>query len=53
MNKMNLPPPFEELEEEFPMLKEVYNLEKYKHIFGNKTLDNDRSGERKTINYFM
>lgn len=35
MNKMNLPPPFEELEEEFPMLKEVYNMEKYKNIFGN------------------
>ncbi|XP_011334862.1 RNA-binding region-containing protein 3 [Ooceraea biroi] len=34
MNKMNLPPPFEELEEEFPMLKEVYDMEKYKDIFG-------------------
>ncbi|CAL1683117.1 unnamed protein product [Lasius platythorax] len=33
MNKMNLPPPFEELEAEFPMLKEVYNVEKYKDIF--------------------
>ncbi|XP_029672200.1 RNA-binding region-containing protein 3 isoform X1 [Formica exsecta] len=32
MNKMNLPPPFEELEAEFPMLKEVYNVEKYKDI---------------------
>ncbi|EFN60222.1 RNA-binding protein 40, partial [Camponotus floridanus] len=34
MNKMNLPPPFEELEAEFPMLKEAYNVEKYKDIFG-------------------
>ncbi|KAH0946506.1 hypothetical protein HN011_003241 [Eciton burchellii] len=34
MNKMNLPPPFEELDEEFPMLKEVYDMEKYKDIFG-------------------
>ncbi|XP_018340255.1 PREDICTED: RNA-binding protein 40 [Trachymyrmex septentrionalis] len=33
MNKMNLPPPFEELEMEFPMLREVYNIEKYKDIF--------------------
>ncbi|XP_050447207.1 RNA-binding region-containing protein 3 [Cataglyphis hispanica] len=33
MNKMNLPPPFEELEAEFPWLKEVYNVEKYKDIF--------------------
>lgn len=32
MNKMNLPPPFEELEIEFPMLKEVYDMEKYKGI---------------------
>lgn len=31
---MNLPPPFEELEMEFPMLKEVYDMEKYKDIFG-------------------
>lgn len=33
MNRMNLPPPFEELESEFPALKEVYNIEKYKDIF--------------------
>ncbi|KAL6259789.1 hypothetical protein P5V15_009700 [Pogonomyrmex californicus] len=33
MNKMNLPPPFEELETEFPMLREIYNMEKYKDIF--------------------
>jgi len=32
MNKMNLPPPFEELEMEFHMLREVYNMEKYKGI---------------------
>lgn len=35
---MNLPPPFEELEAEFPMLKEVYNMEKYKEIFGSENL---------------
>lgn len=34
MNKMNLPPPFEELDAEFPMLKEVYDMEKFKDIFG-------------------
>lgn len=39
MNKMNLPPPFEELEAEFPWLKEVYNVEKYKDIFGNKNIN--------------
>ncbi|XP_029165785.1 RNA-binding region-containing protein 3 [Nylanderia fulva] len=34
MNKMNLPPPFEELEVEFPtILKEAYDVEKYKDIF--------------------
>lgn len=36
MNKMNLPPPFEELEEEFPMLREIYNIEKYRDIFGSE-----------------
>lgn len=35
MNKMNLPPPFEELETEFPMLKEIYDIEKYKDILNN------------------
>ena len=40
MNKMNLPPPFEELDEEFPMLREIYDMEKYKDIFG--IVDNDR-----------
>lgn len=43
MNKMNLPPPFEELEDEFPTLKEVYDIEKYRDIFG-KT--NDESTEQ-------
>lgn len=42
MNKMNLPPPFEELETEFPMLKEVYDMEKYKDIF------HDRMNEEET-----
>lgn len=39
---MNLPPPFEELEAEFPMLKEAYNVEKYKNIFGNKNINKYR-----------
>ncbi|XP_014484027.1 PREDICTED: RNA-binding protein 40 [Dinoponera quadriceps] len=39
MNKMNLPPPFEELEEEFPVLREVYNMEKYKNILGGEIID--------------
>ncbi|XP_066598975.1 RNA-binding region-containing protein 3 [Prorops nasuta] len=34
MNRMNLPPPFKELEAEFPALKEVYDMEGYKNIFG-------------------
>ncbi|XP_053989021.1 RNA-binding region-containing protein 3 isoform X2 [Hylaeus volcanicus] len=44
MNKMNLPPPFEELEAEFPLLKDVYNLEKYKNIFEKGSL-NDKEYE--------
>ncbi|CAL7946781.1 unnamed protein product [Xylocopa violacea] len=40
MNRMNLPPPFEELEAEFPALKEVYNVEKYKSIFIKESLYN-------------
>ncbi|XP_031837356.2 RNA-binding region-containing protein 3 isoform X2 [Nomia melanderi] len=38
MNRMNLPPPFEELETEFPMLKKVYDMKKYKDIFNSDTL---------------
>lgn len=33
MNKMNLPPPFEELDTEFPALREAYDVQKYKDIF--------------------
>lgn len=33
MNKMSLPPPFEEFEEEFPMLKEAYDVENYQDLF--------------------
>ncbi|XP_008556033.1 RNA-binding region-containing protein 3 [Microplitis demolitor] len=50
MNKMNLPPPFEELEAEFPSLKEVYNMEKYKDIFGNINAEND---SLMTDNFYM
>ncbi|XP_012137449.1 RNA-binding region-containing protein 3 isoform X1 [Megachile rotundata] len=45
MNRMNLPPPFEELEAEFPALKEVYDMEKYKDIFGKEILyDKENQG---------
>ncbi|XP_043263477.1 RNA-binding region-containing protein 3 [Colletes gigas] len=36
MNRMNLPPPFEDLESEFPQLKEAYDMEKY-NIFTNQS----------------
>lgn len=39
MNKMNLPPPFKELETEFPMLREMYNIGKHKDIFDNEVAD--------------
>ncbi|XP_012241226.1 RNA-binding region-containing protein 3 isoform X2 [Bombus impatiens] len=38
MNRMNLPPPFEELEAEFPALKEAYDIEKYNDIFIKESL---------------
>lgn len=44
MNRMNLPPPFEELETEFPMLREVYDMEKYGNIFGKEVLQQAESG---------
>lgn len=34
MNRMNLPPPFKEMEMEFPLLKETYNVDQYKNLFG-------------------
>lgn len=34
MNKMNLPPPFEELEGDFPIVKELYDIENYQDLFG-------------------
>ncbi|XP_017893267.1 RNA-binding protein 40 [Ceratina calcarata] len=43
MNRMNLPPPFEELEGEFPALKEVYDIEKYKDIFIKERLYEKRN----------
>lgn len=33
MNKMCLPPPFEELDEKYPQLKEFYDVENYKDLF--------------------
>ena len=33
MNKMNLPPPFEGLEEEHEEIREAYDMEKYKDLF--------------------
>ncbi|XP_020709155.2 RNA-binding region-containing protein 3 isoform X2 [Athalia rosae] len=34
MNKMNLPPPFKELEPEFPFLRDIYDEVRYRDIFG-------------------
>ncbi|KAJ8678633.1 hypothetical protein QAD02_014420 [Eretmocerus hayati] len=34
MNKMNLPPPFEDLEDEFPIIKEAYNAKNFPDLFG-------------------
>lgn len=41
MNKMNLPPPFEELDDEFPTLKEVYDVENYQDIFGRMSTETE------------
>lgn len=49
---MNLPPPFEELESEFPALKEVYNIEKYKDIFLKESLY-DKENEGNNIYNFL
>lgn len=40
---MNLPPPFEELESNFPLLKELYNVDQYKNIFGIEELTQKES----------
>ncbi|XP_012271605.1 RNA-binding protein 40 [Orussus abietinus] len=45
MNRMNLPPPFEELEGEFPMLAEAYDMERYKNIFGIRRTGKDDGRE--------
>lgn len=34
MNKMNLPPPFEELEKDYPIVKEAYDVENYQDLLG-------------------
>ncbi|XP_001606002.2 RNA-binding region-containing protein 3 [Nasonia vitripennis] len=34
MNKMNIPPPFEGLDEEFPSVKAAYDVENYQDLFG-------------------
>ncbi|CAK9811808.1 RNA-binding region-containing protein 3 [Anthophora quadrimaculata] len=52
MNRMNLPPPFEELETEFPALKEVYDVEKYKNIFAKDNLY-DKESEGSTTIIFL
>lgn len=49
MNRMNLPPPFEELEAEFPLLKDMYNVEKYKNIFEKESLDDKEHEGNKII----
>ncbi|XP_011304766.1 RNA-binding protein 40 [Fopius arisanus] len=45
MNKMNLPPPFEELDEEFPTLREVYDVENYQDIFGRLSTETEEIEE--------
>ncbi|XP_020285947.1 RNA-binding protein 40 isoform X2 [Pseudomyrmex gracilis] len=45
MNKMNLPPPFEELETEFPTLRDIYNMEKYKDILGDVKKEEEEEEE--------
>lgn len=52
MNKMNLPPPFEELEEEFPTLREIYNIDKYRNIFGSEVTAKGRKYLSK-VNYMI
>ena len=43
MNRMNLPPPFEEMETEFPFLREVYNVDQYKNLFGVEEMSQTES----------
>lgn len=52
MNKMNLPPPFEELEEEFPTLREIYNIDKYRNIFDSEVTAKGRKYLSK-VNYMI
>ncbi|XP_071636866.1 RNA-binding region-containing protein 3 [Temnothorax longispinosus] len=49
MNKMNLPPPFEELDAEFPMLREVYDMEKYKDIFHERVDEREMEEEESEL----
>lgn len=49
MNKMNLPPPFEELEAEFPMFRDVYNMEKYKDIFHKRVNEEEMEEEESEL----
>ncbi|XP_018312280.1 RNA-binding protein 40 isoform X2 [Mycetomoellerius zeteki] len=49
MNKMNLPPPFEDLEMEFPMLREVYDMEKYKDIFPERMNEEESEEEESEL----
>ncbi|XP_015185667.1 PREDICTED: RNA-binding protein 40 [Polistes dominula] len=39
MNRMHLPPPFEELDTEYPKLKEIYDIKKYKDILDEDILE--------------
>lgn len=43
MNKMNIPPPFEGLEEEFPSVKDAYDFENYQDLFGFRSGPSDTS----------
>lgn len=48
MNKMNLPPPFPELEHEFPFLRDIYDMEKYQDIFKHTVIGSKENGK---LNY--
>ena len=47
---MNIPPPFEGLENEFPMVKEAYDIEKYQDIFDFSSKFLNKKGKSNIVN---
>ncbi|XP_058788575.1 RNA-binding region-containing protein 3 [Phymastichus coffea] len=43
MNRMNIPPPFEELEEKYPIIKEIYDVENHNYLFNFAESPRDKS----------